>query len=465
MNTWTLNKIIFVRRGKCERDKPKRTEIHDVALELVLDLCLSSQERSPVRGISGAAFIDRDGFSILNVPDVAMEPDVRPIFYDLLVECLEIGDSFVLVVQFSSSLPHLSHVLRVLPLLRLQLDDLADPKVGENAVISNGLHDLVDAALESTHPANPNVVLGCAAAVLVIDGGVLAQDVAITDAVNLAAGIAVLVFVLVKPERKTALGILLLHVFGRKRNAEKSSEEATDMVSGVSGTDMAHKGGACQPLRNRLAPFHNSTLDSVVQQEGKDLLGDIVGGIGGGRTRTDADPDDDRTETPLRLLSQRSVSEKAGRVDRRPVDLVGLDQVADLGTNSVPDTIQRGVEDSAERLDGEMGVSADGPGEGSSEVVRAVNEDRVVAVPSDAVIIGRPLVHVGAVLGDSGGIAGEGEGGEMRRHELVAQGWGAEQAGWAGALALPTLEVDALENEQGGFWTEGGKCGIDAERS
>ena len=55
----------------------------------------------------------------------------------------------------------------------------------------------------------------------------------------------------------------------------------------------------------------------------------------------------------------------------------------------------------------------------------------MVAVPSDAVIIGRPLVQVGAVLGDNGGIAGEGEGGEMGQHRLVAR-----QAGRAGALAL-----------------------------
>lgn len=120
-----------------------------------------------------------------------------------------------------------------------------------------------------------------------------------------------------------------------------------------------------------------------------------MGGIGGGRTGKDADPDDDGTETPLRLLSRRPVGEEAGRVDGRPVDLVSLDQVTDLGTDSIPDTIERGVGDSAERLDGDVGVSADGLGKGCSEKVRAVNEFRVVAVPSDTVIIGRPLVHVG----------------------------------------------------------------------
>ena len=67
-----------------------------------------------------------------------------------------------------------------------------------------------------------------------------------------------------------------------------------------------------------------------------------------------------------------------------------------------------------------MGVSADGLGEGRGEEVRTVHKFRVVAVPSDAVIIGRPLVHVGAVLGDNGGTAREGDGGVIGRHRQVA---------------------------------------------
>jgi len=303
------------------------------------------------------------------------------------VEGLEIGDSFGLVVQSALLRPDRSRVLRILPLLRLQFDDISGPKVSENAATSNGLGDLVEAALESTHSAHSNVVHGCAASVLVIDGGVLAQDVAVTDSVNLVAGAAILVFVLVEPEGKSALGILLLHSFGSKGNAEKSSKEATDIMGGIAAVDMAHKGGTCEPLRDRLTPFHNNTLDSILQQEGKDLSGDLMGGIGGGRTRNDADPYDDGTETPLRLLSQRCVGEEAGRVDGRPLDLPSLDQVTNLGTDSVPDTIEWGVEDSAERLDGDVGVSADGLGEGRSEEIRTVDEVRVIAVPGDAVII------------------------------------------------------------------------------
>jgi hypothetical protein len=128
-------------------------------------------------------------------------------------------------------------------------------------------------------------------------------------------------------------------------------------------------GVTCEPLRDCLAPFHNNTLDSVLQQEGQDLLGDLVGGIGGGRSRIDADPYDDRTERPIHILSKRCVGEEAGRVDGRPVDLPSLDQVTNLATDSVPDTIERGVEDAAERLDGDVGVSAGGLGEGRRLIV------------------------------------------------------------------------------------------------
>ena len=54
---------------------------------------------------------------------------------------------------------------------------------------SNFLRDLVEAVLESTHSAHSNVFHGCAASVLVIDGSVLAQDVAVTNSVNLVAGV------------------------------------------------------------------------------------------------------------------------------------------------------------------------------------------------------------------------------------------------------------------------------------
>ena len=60
-----------------------------------------------------------------------------------------------------------------------------------------------------------------------------------------------------------------------------------------------------------------------------------------------------------------------------------------------------------------MGVSADGLGEWRSEGVGTVYEFRVVAAPSNAVVIGSSLVRVGTAPGNNGRFAGEGEGGKI----------------------------------------------------
>ena len=104
---------------------------------------------------------------------------------------------------------------------------------------SYDLGDLVEAALKSMHPAHSNVFLGCATSVLVIDGGVLAQDMEVANSINLIAVVAVLVSVFMEPERKSALGILL-HFFGRKGNTVKRGKEATDVMGRIGTVDMAH---------------------------------------------------------------------------------------------------------------------------------------------------------------------------------------------------------------------------------
>ena len=86
----------------------------------------------------------------------------------------------------------------------------------------------------------------------------------------------------------------------RSGNAVKRSKKATDVMDRIGTVNIAHKGETCQPLRNRLAPFHHSIGDCFLPQKGKDLLGDPVGSVGGGRSGKDANPDDDGTKTPLR---------------------------------------------------------------------------------------------------------------------------------------------------------------------
>ena len=111
---------------------------------------------------------------------------------------------------------------------------------------------------------------------------------------------------------------------------------------------MLHEWGACQPLRDRLSPFYYNTLDFVLLQKRKDLLRDIVGGVGGGRTGHDTNPDNDRTKNPVLLLSRRTVRVETDRVNGQPLDVLCLDDFANMGTDSTPDLAQRGTEDSAQ---------------------------------------------------------------------------------------------------------------------
>jgi hypothetical protein len=208
------------------------------------------------------------------------------------------------------------------------------------------------------------------------------------------------------------------------------------VVGGIGAADMAHKGWICQPLQDGLTPFYDSIFNFMLLEKHKDLLGDLMGGIRGGRTRADADPYDDGTKTPLLLLSRRCMGEEVGWVDGQPVNLPSRDQVNNLETHSFPDTIEWGVIDSMKRLDRDMGVSADGLGEGCSEEIRPVNKFRVV--PGDAIVVCSPLVLGGGILGDNSSIAGESEGGRHRREGQ-------------GALVVVGHRVDAQWSENGKF--------------
>jgi len=182
------------------------------------------------------------------VADVAVELNVGPVICDFFIQGLKIEYSLVLVFQLASSYVDLIRVLCVLPLLCLQFDDLSGTKVSKNAMVTISLLELVKALPESTLSTNSNMLLGCAVAVLVLDIGVPAKDVAIADSINLITGVTILVFFFMELEGVSTLDIVLLHLFSRKGNAEKRSEEAADIVSVIVSADMTHKGWTCQPL-------------------------------------------------------------------------------------------------------------------------------------------------------------------------------------------------------------------------
>lgn len=98
-----------------------------------------------------------------------------------------------------------------------------------------------------------------------------------------------------EPECKSALEILIFYFFGSSRNTKKSSEEATEIMSNIAAVNMVHKGETCKSLQDCLTPFHNSTVDSVLLQKGKNLLKILICSIGGGRTKSDTDSYDNET--------------------------------------------------------------------------------------------------------------------------------------------------------------------------
>ena len=158
----------------------RHTEVNDVSFKDIFDLRLGDQECCPIRGVPSTTFdVDRDGCSVLNVADVAVVINVGPVFCDFIMEGLEISDSLPLVFRFALICTDLFRILCILPLVCLQLDDLSGPKVSENAMVIDTLLDLVEALLESTLSANSNMVPGCTASVLVLNGGVRTEDMAI----------------------------------------------------------------------------------------------------------------------------------------------------------------------------------------------------------------------------------------------------------------------------------------------
>jgi hypothetical protein len=304
--------------------------------------------------------VDLDSGGVLDVADIALKGYVRPVLHNVYMELLEFGNGFILLVQQALVLRHHLHVRWALISIRLKSDDLASKNISVKYMTINSPCDLVETTLEAMHPADVNVILGCSALEHVVDGGVLPKNMTVADPVHLVAGITLFVLVLVHPQGQSALGVAHFHTLGGKWNSEKSSEESPNVVGGINYVGMTHQWKACKLLQDSLSPFHLNVLNTILPQKSKDLLRGVVGGVGRGQTRLDANPNYDRSESSFLLLSWRTVSEKAGRVNGGPRDIPRLDDVANLGTDNVPDFVQLRIKDSANRFYREIWKSADG---------------------------------------------------------------------------------------------------------
>ena len=110
---------------------------------------------------------------------------------------------------------------------------------------------------------------------------ILAEDVAIANGEDLGARVA-LVLVLVEEQRDAPLSISDLPNHTNDRHAERSSQEATDVVVGVDVGGDAQKGCARQLLYGSLIPFDHHTLGSIGLEKSKNVWGSVIRVLCGG---------------------------------------------------------------------------------------------------------------------------------------------------------------------------------------
>jgi len=106
------------------------------------------------------------------------------------------------------------------------------------------------------------------------------------------------------------------------------------------------------------------------------------------------------------VLPLLAVGDETSSLDGRIANLPSFQELADLRSDSGPDSVERRVEDSMNGLRREMSVSALGDGKGIFEKIRAVEE--VGMVRRDTMVVSSSLPVRYIIRGDSGAIRGDG---------------------------------------------------------
>ena len=164
------------------------------------------------------------------------------------------------------------------------------------AVVSDGVPDLVDAALEAAGSADADVLVGRAGGPEVVCLVViLAKHVVIGYAEDLVAGVAVLVDVLVEIKPDAALAVQILHLGGSNGHTEQGREMATSMGGGVVPADGGEKGQTRQLDRNTFAPLYVGVVDAVCGEKRENAFRDVGGVDRGVQGGIDRHPDDGGT--------------------------------------------------------------------------------------------------------------------------------------------------------------------------
>ena len=133
---------------------------------------------------------------------------------------------------------------------------------------------------------------------------------------------------------------------GSYGHAERGSEQATNIVCGVGVVGDAQKVWTSEVLHDSLVPFDHRTLDSI--EKSKDVLGNIVCVLGGGGSGMSRNPSHDGTNS-VRVLPVLAVCDETSCIDGRVANLPIFQELTDLGSDSVPDSVERRVKDSNRR--------------------------------------------------------------------------------------------------------------------
>ena len=169
--------------------------------------------------------------------------------------------------------------------------------------------DLVDTALETTASVDTNELRSCASALeLVVIGGRPAEHMSVAHGQNPGARLVALGLVFMKEERDTPLSIIVLPLLGGDGHAERSGQEASNVVGGVGVEGDTQKGWTCESLHRALVPLYHGSLDSKLLEKTDDIGRSIVRILGGGGAGMGRNPDDNGSETALPVLAMSEES-------------------------------------------------------------------------------------------------------------------------------------------------------------
>jgi len=175
------------------------------------------------------------------------------------------------------------------------------------------------------------------------------------------------------------------------------------------------KVGTYEPLYSSLIPFDHCTLNSIGLEKSENARRSIICTLSSGSSGMSRDPNHNGTDSILPIL----VGDKTSCFDGRIPNLSRFQELADLGSNGIPDGVEWCVKDSIDSLGNGMWVSALWDGEGIFEEVRVVEELR--RVRRDTAVVGGPFPVRESIWCRIGSIQGSGGGREVGRRPI--RGW------------------------------------------